>query len=399
MLMLDLDRFKHVNDALGHEVGDQLLVAVGKRLAAVDLGDGMVARLGGDEFAVLAPALDDAEADRLAGEILASLSEPLTLDSLRVDVTASIGVAVGLYCKNDFATLMRHADVAMYEAKQRGDTVAAYEPHADHTTPQRLALLTDFRYALETDDSDQIALHYQPQVSLATRQVVGVEALLRWRHPTYGTIGTQELLHIAEHTSVMQLLTHRIIEDVVAQVAAWAGQGVALRASINISARDLYSGDVASHLAAQLNRHHVSPSQIQVEITESALMADPKQALETTGRIAALGVAVALDDFGTGYTSLQHLRKMPLSELKIDKSFVASMATNTDDAAIVASTVQMAHWLGLRTVAEGVENEYTRAMLADIGCLVSQGWLTARAMPGDEVPGWLAHYAAAHAPA
>jgi diguanylate cyclase len=399
MLMLDLDRFKHVNDALGHEVGDQLLVAVGKRLAAVDLGDGMVARLGGDEFAVLAPVLDDAEADRLAGQILASLSEPLTLDGLRVDVTASIGVAVGVYCKDDFATLMRHADVAMYEAKQRGDAVAAYEPRADHNTPQRLALLTDFRHALETGDSDQIALHYQPQVSLATGQVVGMEALLRWRHPTYGIIGTQELLHIAEHTSVMQLLTRRVIEDVVAQVAAWAKQGVELRASLNISARDLYSGDFASHLAAQLNRQHVSPSQIQVEITESALMADPKQALETTGRIAALGVAVALDDFGTGYSSLQHLRRMPLSELKIDKSFVAGMAANTDDAAIVASTVQMAHSLGLRTVAEGVESEYTRSMLADIGCLVAQGWLTARAMPGDEVPGWLAQHAAAHAPA
>jgi EAL domain-containing protein (putative c-di-GMP-specific phosphodiesterase class I) len=217
--------------------------------------------------------------------------------------------------------------------------------------------------------------------------------LLRWRHPTYGIIDMQELLHVAEHTSVMQLLTHRVIEDVVAQVAAWGKQGVALRASVNISARDLYSGDVASHLAAQLNRHHVSPSQIQVEITESALMADPDRALATARRIAALGVAVALDDFGTGYSSLQHLRKMPLSELKIDRSFVAGMATNTDDAAIVASTVQMAHWLGLRTVAEGVENESTWAMLADTGCAVAQGWLTARAMPGDEVPGWMAEYA------
>jgi EAL domain-containing protein (putative c-di-GMP-specific phosphodiesterase class I) len=294
----------------------------------------------------------------------------------------------------DFATLMRHADVAMYEAKQRGDTVAAYEPRTDHNTPERLGLLTDFRRALESGESRQISMHYQPQVSLATGQVVGVEALLRWRHPTYGIIGTQELLHVAEQTSVMQLLTVRVIEDVVAQVAAWARQGVRLRASVNISARDLYSGDVASHLAAQLNRHHVSPSQIQVEITESALMADPKRALETTGRIAALGVAVALDDFGTGYSSLQHLRRMPLSELKIDKSFVAGMASNSDDAAIVASTVQMAHWLGLRTVAEGVESEQTRSMLADIGCLVAQGWLTARAMPGDEVPGWLCDYAA-----
>jgi diguanylate cyclase (GGDEF)-like protein len=399
MLMLDLDRFKHINDALGHEVGDQLLVAVGRRLAAVELGDGVVARLGGDEFAVLAAVPDDAEADRVARQILASLSEPLTLDGLRVDVTASIGVAVGLYCKEDFATLMRHADVAMYEAKQRGDAVAAYEPRADHNTPQRLGLLTDFRHALETGDSDQIALHYQPQASLATGQVVGVEALLRWRHPTHGIIDTQELLHVAEHTSVMQLLTHRVIEDVVAQVAAWARQGVELRASVNISARDLYSGDIASHLAAQLNRHHVSPSQILVEITESALMADPGRALATARRIAALGVAVALDDFGTGYSSLQHLRKMPLNELKIDRSFVAGMATNTDDAAIVASTVQLAHWLGLRTVAEGVEDESTWATLSDIGCAVAQGWLTARAMPGEEVPGWLAEYAAARVPA
>jgi len=285
---------------------------------------------------------------------------------------------------------MRHADIAMYEAKQRGDTIVIYERQSDHNTPESLGLLSDFRQALETNNRQQSEMPYQPQVTLDTAQVVGVEALLRWRHPRHGLISTQELLQVAENTSIMHLLTQRVIDDVVAQVAAWSAQGVTLRASFNVSSRDLYSGDIVTYLAGQLARHAVPPEQIQVEITESALMGDPTRALGTTARIAALGVAISLDDFGTGYSSLQHLRKLPLTELKIDRSFVSGMASNGDDAAIVASTVRMAQSLGLRTVAEGVETQYTSQLLANVGCMLAQGWLTARAMPGAEIPTWLA---------
>jgi EAL domain-containing protein (putative c-di-GMP-specific phosphodiesterase class I) len=232
-------------------------------------------------------------------------------------------------------------------------------------------------------------MHYQPQVSLQTGQVEGVEALLRWRHPEHGSIDTQQLLDVVEHTSVMQLLTLRVIEDVAAQLEQWARRGATMRASVNISARDLYSDELVPHLARQLGRRGVHPSQLQVEITESALLADPSRAQATVARIAALGVAVSLDDFGTGYSSLQHLRKLPIAEIKIDRSFVAGMADNHDDAAIVRSTVGMARSLGIRVVAEGVENQYTRQLLAEAGCDLVQGWFTARPMPGTDLTGWL----------
>jgi len=394
LLVLDLDRFKHVNDALGHQTGDELLVAVAGRLAAVDVDGGVVARLGGDEFAILAVVSGCQEAHEVGVRVAAALEEPATLDGLRLDVTASVGIALRLDRGEDFPTMLRHADVAMYEAKKRGDSIALYEPRADHNTPERLGLLTDFRHALEARERQQIALHYQPQISLADGAVVGVEALLRWNHPTYGLVSNEELIHVAEHTSVIHLLTSHVIDEVLAQVAAWDANGIRLRASVNISARDLYRGDVVTRLSEQLARHRVPAERIQLEITESAIMADPNRALATTSQLADLGVALALDDFGTGYSSLQHLRKLPLTEIKIDRSFVAGLAHNADDATIVASIILMARSMGLRTVAEGVENEYTRRLLGDLGCTLAQGWFVARPMPADHFSRWLSNYGA-----
>jgi diguanylate cyclase (GGDEF)-like protein len=392
LLVLDLDRFKHVNDALGHQVGDQLLVAVARRLEKVHADGGIVARLGGDEFAILARVSGCTDAHAVGERVTEALSEPATLDGLRLDVTASVGIALLRDHGEDFPTLMRHADVAMYEAKKRGDSIALYEPHVDHNTPERLGLLTDFRRALESKDRDQISLHYQPQVSLEDGAVVGVEALLRWRHPGHGQVSTKELLQVAEHTSVMHLLTAYVIDEVLAQVTAWEAEGIRLRASLNISARDLYSGDIVRCLSERLARYDVPPDRIQLEITESAIMADPNRALATTSSLSDLGVAISLDDFGTGYSSLQHLRKIPLAEIKIDRSFVAGLAHNSDDATIVASTVEMARSMGLRTVAEGVENEYTRGLLAELGCTLAQGWVTARPMPAEQFSAWLTDY-------
>jgi diguanylate cyclase len=389
LLLADLDEFKNVNDTLGHEVGDQILVEVGNRLERLRLRGGVIARLGGDEFALMTSAEDSGEAQTLATEAVSALSEPVSLDGLRIEIAASIGIAFHTDAGEDFATLMRHADIAMYDAKQHGGTTAIYEPGSHQDSLARLALLTDFRHALEDNDHEQICMHYQPQVRLDTGDVEGVEALLRWRHPEHGLINTQDLITMVEHSSVMHLLTTRVINDVVAQVSAWNAAGIQLRTSINVSSRDLYGGDIVPRLAERMSQHGVHPSQIQVEITESALMRDPGGATGTVNRIHDLGVTVSLDDFGTGYSSLQHLRKMPISEIKIDRSFVAGMASNHDDAAIVRSTVELANSLGIRTVAEGVENEYTRQLLADAGCGLAQGWLTAYPMPAAQIEEWI----------
>ncbi|MEV0719935.1 EAL domain-containing protein [Asanoa sp. NPDC050611] len=391
MLLLDLNRFKYVNDALGHEVGDRLLVAVGQRLRSALPADATPARLGGDEFAVVAPTTTEADARHLAESITDAMATPVVLDGLQVDITGSIGIALAPQDGSDFATVMRHADVAMYLAKQRGWPIQAYRAVDDHNSPERLALLTDFRLALEKDDGT-VALHYQPQVDLASGRVVGFEALLRWEHPTQGPIPPYDLLRIAEHTPVMRMITQRVIDEVVAQQARWLAAGVSLRTSLNVSIRDLHGDEIVDQITRRLAEYRVPAELIQVEITESALTADLAQLRATIDRIAAAGVAISLDDFGTGYSSLQHLRRLPLSEIKIDRSFVAGIAHNADDAVIVRSTVDLARALGLRVVAEGVENRYTARLLGEAGCDVAQGYLYAPAMPGDAVIAWLGRH-------
>nr|WP_310429905.1 EAL domain-containing protein [Catenuloplanes niger] len=409
LLLLDLDRFKRVNDALGHAVGDRLLTEVAKRLATVVGPPATLARLGGDEFAVLAPRLADATAARrLAVEIAGALDEPVPLDGLPLDIGGSIGVAVYPEHGTDFETLMRHADVAMYEAKHRGDAVAVYAPEADHNSPERLSLLGDLRTALEVTGgvraepggtglpqlpgAGEIRMYYQPQVAIDTGEVVGVEALLRWRHPERGMVHPEELIKAAEHTAVMRLLTRRVVDDVIEQLAAWRDAGLPMRAALNVSVRDLHTGDIVDQIEDRLARYRLPADRLQLEITESALMADPRRVLVTLSRLSRLGIAIALDDFGTGYSSMQHLRRLPLSEVKIDRSFVLGMTADGDDAAIVRSMIELAGALGLRVVAEGVEDERTWRMLHAAGCHVAQGWFYGRPMPAEEFGVWLSRY-------
>lgn len=393
LLVLDLDRFKYVNDALGHGVGDRLLVEIAHRLNhAVRDGD-LVARLGGDEFAVVVPEIGTAEeARRTAANIAAVLSVPVVLDGLSLDVGGSIGIAMYPAHGEDFATLMRHADVAMYDAKNRGDAVAIYAPEADHNSPARLSLLADLRRALESPESDEVKFYYQPQVEMASGLVVGVEALLRWHHPQRGLIDPEELIRVAEHSGVMRLLTLRVIDDVVAQLANWKTNGLRLRAAINVSVRDVHTGEIVDRIAERLAEYGIEPDQLQLEITEGALMADPRRVLTTLQRLARLGIALSLDDFGTGYSSMQHLRRLPLAEIKIDRSFVLGMVGDPDDEAIVRSIIELAGALGLRVVAEGVEDDRTRRRLVAAGCHVAQGWFYARPMPADDLAVWLSRY-------
>lgn len=583
LLLIDLDRFKNVNDALGHAVGDRLLVEVSARLTDVRPRPQMIARLGGDEFAIVMTGLTDvAQARELADRVVQALAEPVPLDGLPLDVGGSIGIALFPEHGEDFATLMRHADVAMYDAKHRNDTVAVYAPESDHNSAERLGLLADLRRVLESSpsadglfdaepvgqghvegaaeqadghgrdgvpgevagpervvdvplaataevrggdgaalptggpaeaaphaepvpaiatappaggrwwgrrrrtdaelahadelinriatgadpirgrnaratvtgtrpgparerragagngrrspngsavpamgnggngprrdvgpgiraqpleatgwahadgepagDAGEITMYYQPQIAIATGEVVGVEALLRWRHPRRGMVDPEELIRVAEQSAVMRLLTRRVVDDVVEQLAKWSAAGIGLRAALNVSVRDLHTGEIADQIADRLARYQVPAERLQLEITEGALMADPRRVLATISRLHRIGVAIALDDFGTGYSSLQHLRRLPLSEVKVDRSFVLGMAEDADDAAIVRSMIELAGALGLRVVAEGVEDERTWRMLHAAGCDAAQGWFYARPMPAEELVTWLARY-------
>ncbi|AEV88269.1 diguanylate cyclase [Actinoplanes sp. SE50] len=393
LILLDLDRFRTVNDALGHGAGDRLLARVADRLTAAVPRHDLVVRLGGDEFAVLATRVEGAaSARRIAEHLTEALSRPFPMDGTPVELTASIGIALQSG-RRDGATLLREAETAMYEAKQRGDQVAVHGPDAPHASPERLALLADLRDALRHDPpADGIVLYYQPQIAIATGEVVGVEALLRWRHPRRGLVGPDELLRVAEPTPVMRLLTARVLDEVIAQLARWRSEGMPLRAAVNVSARDLHAGEVADRVGRLLRDHEVPADLLQLEITESALMTDPHRVLDTITRLDRMGVAISLDDFGTGYSSLQHLRRLPLAEVKIDRSFVLGMATDPGDAAIVRSVIGLADSLGLRAVAEGVEDEATWLLLAAAGCHAAQGWFHARPMPADELVEWLSRY-------
>jgi diguanylate cyclase len=389
LLLLDLDGFKYVNDALGHETGDELLVAVADRLRAGLPPDAVASRLGGDEFAVLLPAHRDPQrAGRAAELVSAAVDGPVQLGGLEVEVTAAVGVAVAPLHGLDFATLMRHADVAMYDAKRDSRSVAVYRPGADRR-PRRLAVLNRVRQAILTDDRQRLQVRYQPQADLSSGRIVGVEALLRWTDPDGDSVAPTELLSIIEHTPVMHQLTDWVMNDAVTQAGRWRSAGLELRTSINISIRDLFRDDLVERLGRLLARHRVPARLIQLEITESALMADPSRAMRTVLALRELGVGLALDDFGTGYSSLQHLRMIPLDEIKIDRSFVAGMATNQHDSAIVSSVIALARALGLRTVAEGIEDGRTRRLLQAAGCSLMQGYLLARAMPPAEIPSFV----------
>jgi diguanylate cyclase (GGDEF)-like protein len=394
LLLLDIDRFRNVNDALGHAAGDRLLVEVADRLAdAVPLHD-LVVRLGGDEFAVLATRVDGpAGARRVAGHLAAALAGPFAVDGVSVDVSASIGIALQREGDGDAAALLREAEVAMYDAKQRGDQIMVYAPDATHHSAAHLSLLADLRGALQSaPGQDGVTLYYQPQIAIESGDVVAVEALLRWQHPERGMVDPAELIGVAEQTSVMRLLTERVLHDVIAQLAQWQAAGTSVRAAVNVSVRDLHAGDIADQIDDLLDRYGVPPSLLQLEITESALMADPHRVLATITRLDRMGVAISLDDFGTGYSSLQHLRRLPLAEVKIDRSFVLGMATSAGDAAIVRSVIDLAGALGLRVVAEGVEDERTWRLLHAAGCDAAQGWFHARPMPAGELTSWLARY-------
>jgi diguanylate cyclase (GGDEF)-like protein len=381
LLMIDLDQFKELNDTLGHHVGDELLRGVGPRLSASTGAGDVVARLGGDEFGVLLKNADAETAAVTAGRLRTALGRPYTLAGISLHVGASIGIAAFPEHAQDASTLLRHADVAMYEAKRGRLGHAVYASEGDHHSRDRLELAGEMRHALA---NDELTLHYQPVADLETGKVLGVEALVRWRHPDRGLLAPGAFLPAIEHTELMRELSRRVLAIAICQAGAWFRLEHPWRVSANLSATDLLDRSLVDDVGSLLRRYGTPARRLTLEVTESVLMTDPARAMQVLGELRALGVQLALDDFGTGWSSLTHLQRMPVHEIKIDRSFVAAMATEANSAAIVSSTVDLAHALGLRVVAEGIEDEATWRRLRAVGCDAAQGYHLSRPIPAAE---------------
>jgi diguanylate cyclase (GGDEF)-like protein len=387
VMLLDLDRFKEINDALGHDTGDALLREVGERLRTHLDGRGVVARLGGDEFAVLLPTDRSAEAAVAAAtELGAVLERAIRMDPLTLTARSSIGVAAAPQHGDDPQTLLRHADVAMYAAKDNHAGLRLYDPAVDVNSPQRLALIADLRAAVERRD---LVVAFQPKVEPRTGRVVGAEALARWHHPTLGAIPPDEFIPLAEHSGLVRPLTLHVLELALRRRAAWARAGHDLHVAVNLSPNNLLDAELPETVALLLAQTGNPPHKLTLEITESTILADPAGSLATLERLHALGVKLSIDDFGTGYSSLGRLRELPIHEVKIDKSFVQRSADDHRDRAVVRSAVQLGHALDLEVVAEGVEDADTYAYLAREGCDTVQGYHLSRPLPPDEFLDWV----------
>jgi diguanylate cyclase (GGDEF)-like protein len=387
LLLLDLDRFKEVNDTLGHPVGDRLLQIVAHRLThSVRPGD-VVARLGGDEFAVLLPTVRDAAAAReVAARLRAALTEPVRLEGMMFDLDASVGIALYPDHAPDFELLLQRSDVAMYFAKEGRTGVEVYLAEKDRNSPERLNLLGDLRRAV---GGSQLELHYQPKVSLTTGGVEGVEALLRWWHPERGPVSPADFIPLAEQSYLMRQITQHVIDAALEQAATWWHSGLQVPVSVNVSARDLLDSALPDQLEAGLDRLQLPARAIQLEVTERILMTDQAYTADSVHALVELGIPLALDDFGTGYSSLVRLQRLPVREVKVDGSFVQRLGKSVDDERIVRSIVDLVRSLGLRSVAEGVETEEVAQRLRDMGCDSAQGWRFAEPMPAYEMTVWL----------
>ena len=389
VLFMDLDHFKEINDTLGHNHGDLVLRTLGPRLREVLRESDTVASLGGDEFGILLPDATPAQASHVAGKILDALKRPLQAEGLTLQVGASLGIACFPAHGDDVKTLLQHADVAMFAAKENRNGYEVYSGDRDTRSEERVLLASDLRNAV---DSGTFLLEHQPLVDLRTGQVIGVEALARWIHDTRGAVSPAQFIPIAEQIGVIKPLTMRLLGQALDEWGEWKSAGADLVVAVNISARDLLSRDFVLETQDLLTDAGLAPGCLKLEITETTIMADPYHAEDVVRALSTLGVKVAIDDFGTGYSSLSYLRRLSVDELKIDRSFVSDMASSESSAMIVRSIVQLAHNLGLRVVAEGVEDEATMRALADLGCDMAQGYFVSKPLPAERVVPWLADF-------
>lgn len=388
LLMIDLDRFKEVNDTLGHNIGDYVLHEVAARMARIADQYGFIARIGGDEFALVTDRLDDVgRVDEVCRRLVDCLDQPVETCGIAIDVGLSIGIA--LSAGGDAESLFKQADVAMYSAKHNHSGFEYYDPAVDRNSVRRLQIATRLRRAIA---EDRLELHYQPQVDLKSGRVDGVEALLRWEDEELGQVSPGEFIALAELTDLIRPLTDWTFTRAFAQAVRWRDAGITLRIAINVSARVLQDGHFPERLQALLSGTGLPPSQFELEITESAMMLDPKRALQIIGRLGELGVLISIDDYGTGYSSLAYLRDLPVHALKLDKSFVMSMQSSEDDRIIVESTARMAHALRVQAVAEGVESPADESLLRRFGYDLAQGYFYSPALAPDALPAWLRNF-------
>ena len=393
IMLMDLNHFKDVNDTLGHQTGDRLLVEMGNRLSATVGPRAVAARLGGDEFAVLLPFVDDlAEPMAVAHDILEAVRRPVSLEGLELEVGASIGIAMWPDHGLDATSLLQRADVAMYAAKVSRGGVRVYARDEDHYSPRRLALAAELRHAI---DACELEVHYQPKAAIADGRIVGVEALVRWYHPQHGALSPDEFIPLAEQTGLVKGLTDFVLATAVDQIRVWRDLGLDLHVAVNLAAPSLVDPTLASRVHAVLLAAGVPPEALVLEITESSVMADEVRSLAVLTELADLGVTLSVDDFGTGYSSLSYLQRLPVQEVKIDRSFVFNVGTDGNDAAIVRSIVELSRTLNLRVVAEGVEDRLAWDRLASLGCDLAQGYFLSRPVPAVMLTDWLCQRAAA----
>jgi diguanylate cyclase len=382
-----LDRFKEINDTFGYSHGDFLLQQVGIRLRkAMSISDS-VARLGSDEFAILLPSADEESARQVASKLCAVLDEPCMVAGFPLQVEASIGIALYPAHGSDALALMRHADIAMYSAKRIHEGYVIYNAqHDDLDSARRFALIGALRHAIS---ANELTLYYQPKADLKTGTLRSVEALARWQHPIYGFVPPDQFIPLAEQTGLITPLTQWVLETAIRQCGDWLRTGLDLCVAVNLSMWNLREATLPDTIARLLEHYKVPARLLRVELTESAIMTDTELALDVLKGLSALGIRMSIDDFGTGYSSLSYLKRLPVDELKIDRSFVQHMATIEKDATIVQSTVTMAHGLGLQVVAEGVEDLATWHLLAAINCDIAQGYYMSRPLPAADLERWL----------
>jgi diguanylate cyclase (GGDEF)-like protein len=387
VMLMDLDHFKEINDTLGHHFGDLLLQEIGPRLSTVLRDEDLLARLGGDEFGILLPSIPDQEtATGIAERILEELEKPLSVEGLQLDVTGSIGIALYPQHSRDVEALVRRADVAMYSAKESGSGFEVYSASLDRHSPGRLTLASQVRPALE---NREFVLHYQPKVSVKDGLVTGVEALIRWQHPERGLIEPDEFVPMVERTVLLRPLTLYVIDEALRQARVWSRHGLTPDVAVNLSPRSLLDPQLPDQVAELLSQWDVPPSRLTLELTESFLMADSGRSVGVLSLLSEVGITLSIDDFGTGYSSLSHLRRLPIREIKIDRSFVANMREDPNDWMIARATVELGRNLGLRVVAEGVEDAETLARLGEMGCEQAQGYHLCIPLPAEEVTRWL----------
>jgi diguanylate cyclase (GGDEF)-like protein len=387
LIVMDVDRFKEINDTLGHQFGDGLLNEIGRRLSHTLRASDTVARLGGDEYGVMFVASDPSRADEVATRITTALDTPITLGNVSVSVAASMGIALYPVHAEDPGTLMKRADIAMYDAKKSHAASAVYEPGRDEHSLRRLSILSELRHAIARDE---LTVHYQPKIDIATSRAIHAEALVRWHHPTYGRIAPDEFIPLAEQSGQIGAITKWMLRRAITQCAQWSASGLDLCVAVNLSALDLYDSELPTFISGLLGDAGLPGSKLLLEITESAVMKDPTFAVRILTELKRRGVSLAIDDFGTGYSSLAHLKRLPVDELKIDKSFVVNLSNSAhDDMVIVRSTIELGHNMGLKVIAEGVENAEALSALGTLGCDMAQGYFVSRPLPADEFARWM----------